>query len=162
MKVSRSETSLKRDSSTGIFLWILGNFSKNLIYKTCLDDYSWWLLCSNQSFIHWSHYFSVFPSFFPFIIDNCNYGSLLRKCLKTKIFYFLQYCIKKFGQFCLWIICWRTLELTQNHAWSIPLTSWKSIKFKTLLFGRTQDLHLSQKIDDSLPSSGNFSHIPRV
>ena len=27
-----------------------------------------------------------FLSFFPFIIDNCNYGSLLKKCLKMKIF----------------------------------------------------------------------------
>ena len=25
-------------------------------------------------------------SFFYFIIDNCSYGSLLRKCLKMKIF----------------------------------------------------------------------------
>ena len=27
-----------------------------------------------------------FPSFFSFIIDNCNYRSLLRKCLKMKTF----------------------------------------------------------------------------
>ena len=26
--------------------------------------------------------------FFSFIIDNCNYGSLLRKCLKMKTFLF--------------------------------------------------------------------------
>ena len=26
--------------------------------------------------------------FFSFILDNCNYGSLFRKCIKMKIFYF--------------------------------------------------------------------------
>ena len=33
---SRCETSLKRDFSTGIFLWILHNFSKNLITEHLL------------------------------------------------------------------------------------------------------------------------------
>ena len=40
LQVSRPETSLKRDSSTGIFLWILRNVSKNLIYRKIF----WWML----------------------------------------------------------------------------------------------------------------------
>ena len=34
LQLSKPETSLKKDSSTGIFLWIFSNFSKNLLYKT--------------------------------------------------------------------------------------------------------------------------------
>ena len=33
------------------------------------------------------HTFSFFSSFYPFIIDNCNYGSLFREGLKIKIFF---------------------------------------------------------------------------
>ena len=40
LQVSRPETSLKRDSSTGILLWILRNVSKNLIYRKIF----WWML----------------------------------------------------------------------------------------------------------------------
>ena len=62
--------------------------------KPYLQNTSRWLLllilCSNQSFIHWSHYVGFFLDFFSFVIDNCNYGILLKKCLKNKIFYFLQ------------------------------------------------------------------------
>ena len=32
------------------------------------------------------HAFSFFPSFYPFIIDNCHYGSLFREGIKIKIF----------------------------------------------------------------------------
>ena len=80
LQIRSPETSLKIDFGTGIFLWIFCNFSKNLSYRTPLDDCSCWFLCSNQSFIHWSHFVHFFPSFFCFIVDNCNYGSLLRKC----------------------------------------------------------------------------------
>ena len=58
---------------------------KNLIYKTSPDDCSCWFLRYNQSFIHWSHCL-FFSSLFSFIFDNCNHGSLLRKCLKMKTF----------------------------------------------------------------------------
>ena len=87
LQVSRPGT-LKRDSSTGILLCILCNFSAGLIYRTPPDNWSCWFLCSKQGFIHWSHLF-VFPSFFTFIIVNCNYWSLFRKCIKMKILYFL-------------------------------------------------------------------------
>ena len=33
------------------------------------------------------HLFSFFLHFFPFIIDNCNYGSLFRKGIKMKTFF---------------------------------------------------------------------------
>ena len=39
----------------------------------------------NNLFI--DHTFSFFPSFCPFIIDNCNYGSLFREGIKIKIFF---------------------------------------------------------------------------
>ena len=67
---------LKRDCGTGIFLWIFCNSSKNLIYITPPDDCSCWFLRSSQNF-----YLLI-----TFIIDNCNYGSLLRKCLKMNTF----------------------------------------------------------------------------
>ena len=99
LQISRPETSWKRDSGTDIFLWIFHNFSKNLIYRTPVANCSCWFLHSNQSFIHWSHFVHFFFHFFSFIIDNCNYGSVLRKCLKMKnfllftiVFYFLCKC----------------------------------------------------------------------
>ena len=99
LQISRSETSLKRDSGTGIFLWIFHNFSIHLIYRTPPDDYSCWFLCSNQPTKLYSLMIlcSFFPSFFYFIIDKLH-GSLLRKHLKMKIlfftivFYFLRKC----------------------------------------------------------------------
>ena len=66
LQIRSPETSLKIDFGTGIFLWIFCNFSKNLSYRTPLDDCSCWFLCSNQSFIHWSHFVHFFPSFFLF------------------------------------------------------------------------------------------------
>ena len=32
---------LRRDSGAGIILWILGNFSEHLFYRTPLDDCFW-------------------------------------------------------------------------------------------------------------------------
>ena len=34
-----------------------------------------------------SDYTSFFPSFHPFITDNCNYGTLFREGIKIKIFF---------------------------------------------------------------------------
>ena len=78
LQVSRPETSLKRDSCKAFFLWILQNFSKSLIYRKHL-----WITASvDSSFptkvLFIDHIFFVFPLFFPFIIDYCNYGSLFR------------------------------------------------------------------------------------
>ena len=76
-----AETSLKRSSSTGIFLRILLNFLKNFIYRTPAD-------CLVSTKVLFSdHTFS--PSFYLFITDNCNYGSLLREAIKMKIFFSL-------------------------------------------------------------------------
>ena len=100
MQVWRPKTSLKRDSSTGIPLCILSNFSKNLIYWIPAHDYSLWFLCYNQCFICWS-LFPFFPAFFPFIIDNCNYWSLSREGIKWRfLFYFLQQFIKNQHECC--------------------------------------------------------------
>ena len=52
------------------------------------DDCSSWFLHLNQGFIHWSHFV------FPFVIENCSYGSLLRKGIRMKI-YFLHQFIQK-------------------------------------------------------------------
>ena len=119
LQVSMPEILLKKDSGTGIiFLRIFRSFSKNLIYKTSPDDCSCWFLRYNQSFIHWSHF--VFSSLFFFIIDNCNHGSLLRKCLKMKKTFFTFYSslFKNWCRCCYdnltWaIICRRTLQKIQ-------------------------------------------------
>ena len=47
---------------------------------------NWLLLLIPPKFYPLITLCSFFPSFFSFIIDNCNYGSLHRKCLKMKIF----------------------------------------------------------------------------
>ena len=111
-------TSLKRDPDTGIFLWIFHISSKSLIYRTPPDDCSCWSLHSNQNFYLVITLCLFFPSLFSFIIDNCNYGSLLRKCLKMKIFslftivfYFLHKCCS--DNFASAIICWHTLKKIQ-------------------------------------------------
>ena len=83
MHVTWPETSLKRDFSTGILLWILINFSKNLIYRTPPDDCLCWFIHSSQGFMHWSHFFL---SFFPFISNNCNYGNLFSLLLFAIIY----------------------------------------------------------------------------
>ena len=88
LQVSRPENLLKKDSSTGIFLWVPHNFSKNVIYSTLLDDWLRLLIPTFQLRFYpmITPIFLYFPSYFAFIIDNYNYGSLLRKCLRMKIF----------------------------------------------------------------------------
>ena len=78
MQVSRPEIRLKRDSRTGIFLWISHIFSKSLIYWTLSDDCFCWFPHSNQRFITllWSHLFRLFLHVFPFIIDIVGNSSL--------------------------------------------------------------------------------------
>ena len=79
LQVSRPETRLKRDSCTRIFLWILRNFSKNLIPS------EWLLLlifAFQPRFYSLITSFLFIPSFFPFIIGNCNYGCLFGVGLK--------------------------------------------------------------------------------
>ena len=80
LQVSRPEIWLKRDTCTRIFLWkFLRNFSKNI-------NTSEWLLL--QIFAFKARFYSLItsflfiPSFFPFIIGNCNYGSLFGVGLK--------------------------------------------------------------------------------
>ena len=53
-------------------------FFKNHFYRTPPIDGSCWFLLSNQ-FYPLITLCLLFPSFFSFIIDNCSYGSLLRK-----------------------------------------------------------------------------------
>ena len=104
---SRPET-LKRDSSTDIFQRIMCIFSKTL-YRTPLGGCSCSSLLYNQGFIHWSHFFHFFPSFFPFIVNSCNYESFFRKGITNEDFFcFLQYMIYPktwmlLRQFCLGI-----------------------------------------------------------
>ena len=89
LQVSRPETSLKWDSSTGI-LWNFVKFFK----KPYLQNTSWWLFLlisqSQPKCYPLMILSSFFPSFFPFLIYNHNCGSLFRKGIKMKIFYFLQ------------------------------------------------------------------------
>ena len=73
-----------------------------------------WLI----NFLHWSHFVCFFIHFFSFITDNFNYGSLLRKHLKMKIFllstkgfYFLHKCCS--DNFALATICRCTLMKIQ-------------------------------------------------
>ena len=62
------------------------NFSQFLekCYRTLPDDCPCWFLSSKQSFMHWSNFVLFSIIFFPFIIDNYNYRSLFRKCMKMK------------------------------------------------------------------------------
>ena len=87
LQVSSPETGVKRDSSTGIFLWISHIFSKNLIYRTLLDDCLCWFLCSNLGFITllWSDFFRLFLHVFPFIIDIVGKGIPAPLFLKAPI-----------------------------------------------------------------------------
>ena len=82
-----------------LFLVNFPQFFKKPYLRTPLNDCPCWFLHSNQSFIHWSTFVCFFLHFISFTIDNCNYESLLRKCLKMKIFllftivfYFLHKC----------------------------------------------------------------------
>ena len=79
LQVSRPENWLKRDSCTRIFLWILRKFSK------FLNTSEWMLLlifAFELRFYSLITSFLFIPSFFPFIIGNCNYGSLFGVGLK--------------------------------------------------------------------------------
>ena len=87
LQTSRPETSLKRDSSTGIFLWIFFNFSKNLIYRKPPDHCSCWFLCSNQSFTHWSHFVCFFPSFFFLYHWQLQLCEFIQKVSKNEDFF---------------------------------------------------------------------------
>ena len=57
--------------------------------KPYLQNTSGWLLLLippfQSRFYPLITLFTFFPSFFPFILDNCNYGSLYRKGIKVKI-----------------------------------------------------------------------------
>ena len=64
--------------------------------------------------------FSCFPSFFlPFIVNNCNYGSLFRQGIKMKVFLLFTIIYPKINvnvvknNFALAIICRLTLEKMQ-------------------------------------------------
>ena len=94
LQISRSETSLKRDYPAQVFHC---EFS-TIFQKTSFTEHLWMTAPADSSiptkllFIDGTLFF--FPSFFPFIIDICNYGSLLRKIflLFTIVFYFLHKC----------------------------------------------------------------------
>ena len=85
MQVSWPETSLKRDSGTGILLWIFCNFLKETLFTE-----HHWMTAPTDSSVQTEGYPLItlcsFLHFFHYLIDNCNYRSLLRKCLKMKIF----------------------------------------------------------------------------
>ena len=85
LQVSYPETALKRDPIIYIYLRIWANFQKNLFTEhlrmTAPADSS-----VPTKILSIDHTFFVFPSFFSFVIDNCNYGSLFRKVIKMKIF----------------------------------------------------------------------------
>ena len=53
---------------------------------TALADFSipTKVLSIDHTFFSIDQLITFFSSFFSFIIDNCNYGTLLRKCLKMK------------------------------------------------------------------------------
>ena len=82
-----SHFSLWKDSSTDIFLWILCNFPRNIIYRTPPDDCSCWFLHSNQGFIHWSHPVCFFLYFCPFLIDNWKLWEFVQKVYKNEDFF---------------------------------------------------------------------------
>ena len=67
------------------------SYLKHLIYRAPLDDWSCWFLHSNQEGLSFDHIFFVFVFiFFSFAVDNHNYGSLFKKSIKWRFFYFLQ------------------------------------------------------------------------
>ena len=63
-----------------------------------------------------------FHSFFSFIIDNCNYGSLLRKCLKMKIFLLFTIVYSKINiNVVKTILPWQWLANTHWRKYRFPL-----------------------------------------
>ena len=98
LQVLRPATSFRRDSSTGISLRILCNFSKNLNTELLLVTAP-----ANSSLptrvLSIDHSFFLFSFIFLLLfIDNCNYGSLFRMLLR---------------QYASAIICRCTLEKMQ-------------------------------------------------
>ena len=71
-----------------------------------------WFFRFNQKFHPLFTICLFFPSLFSFIIDNYNYGSLLRKCLKMKIFLLFTIVYSK-SNVALAIICQHTMEKIQ-------------------------------------------------
>ena len=59
-KSLRPATLLKRDSGTGVFLWILGNFSEHLFYRTPLCDCFW--ICHWDTDFHNQPFTDVFQN----------------------------------------------------------------------------------------------------
>ena len=91
LQISRSETLLKRDSGTGIFLWIFCNFSKNLftehLWMTAPADSS---VLTKPLFIDDTLFF--FPSFFLLLLIIAwefteKVSRNLEKYLEMKIFF---------------------------------------------------------------------------
>ena len=77
------------------------NFSQ--FFKKPYLQNTWWLLLLilpfQPNFLSVDHSL-FFPSLFSFIIDNCNYGSLHRKCLKMKIFLLFTIVYSKINKCC--------------------------------------------------------------
>ena len=72
----------KETQARVFFCEFLPIFGKVLLTEHFPHDCPCWFLCSKQSFMHWSNFVLFFIFFFPFNIDNYNYRSLLRKCIK--------------------------------------------------------------------------------
>ena len=91
------------------------------------------------------HILFIFSFIFSFVIDNCSYGSLLRKSLKMKDFlllaihfYFLHKCF--WGNFASTIICPCTLKKMQismgkslGNCWMLRWISKAAFKLKNPL-----------------------------
>ena len=75
------KTSLKKTPAQVFLCEFYATFQKTLFTEhlliTAPADYS---VPTKVLFI--DHTFSLFPSFYPFIIDNCNYWRLLREGIK--------------------------------------------------------------------------------
>ena len=112
---------IKRDSGTGVFLWIFRKFLKSLFIEhvriTTPADSS---VPTKLLFIDDTLFLFSFI-FFSFIIDNCDYGSLLTKeygsllkikiiLLFTTVFAFYTNVVKTIASA---IICRRTLKKIQ-------------------------------------------------
>ena len=80
------ETSLKKTPTQVFSCEFCATFQKTLftehLLMTAPADSS---VTTKVLFI--DHTFSFFPSFYPFIIDDCNCGSLFREGIKIKIFF---------------------------------------------------------------------------
>ena len=62
------------------------------IFHKILSEHPLMTATADSSYLLITLFFSFFPSlfsFYPFIIDNCNYGRLFRNVIKMNIFLFL-------------------------------------------------------------------------